>query len=63
MSVALAFATPWALVGLLAFPLLWQAYTPVRTGAQGPGLIPSIGTTGKAMLGWAVVTAVSLALT
>lgn len=63
MSVALAFATPWALVGLLTFPLLWQAYTPVRTGAQGPALIPSIGTTGKAMLAWAVVTAVALALT
>ncbi|ATD69712.1 MULTISPECIES: 1,4-dihydroxy-2-naphthoate polyprenyltransferase [Gordonia] len=63
MSAALAFATPWALVELLTFPLLWQAYKPVRTGAQGPGLIPSIGTTGKAMLGWAVVTAVALALT
>ena len=63
MSVVLAFATPWALLGLVTFPLLWQAYAPVRTGAAGPGLIPSIGTTGKAMLAWAVVTAVSLALT
>lgn len=63
MSVVLAFAAPWALVGLVTFPLLWQAYTPVRTGAAGPGLIPSIGTTGKAMLAWAVVTAVTLALT
>lgn len=62
MSLVLAIATPWALVGLIAAPLLWQAYTPVRTGAQGPGLIPSIGSTGKAMLGWAVVTAVALAL-
>ncbi|WP_279104044.1 1,4-dihydroxy-2-naphthoate polyprenyltransferase [Gordonia paraffinivorans] len=62
MSLMLAIATPWALVGLIAAPLLWQAYTPVRTGAQGPGLIPSIGSTGKAMLGWAVVTAVALAL-
>ncbi|WP_439031800.1 1,4-dihydroxy-2-naphthoate polyprenyltransferase [Gordonia terrae] len=62
MSVALAFATPWALLALLTFPLLWQAYAPVRTGAVGPGLIASIGSTGKAMLAWALVTAVTLAL-
>ncbi|MEO9326883.1 1,4-dihydroxy-2-naphthoate polyprenyltransferase [Gordonia aurantiaca] len=62
MSLVLALATPWALVGLVAAPLLWQAYTPVRTGAHGPELIPSIGSTGKAMLAWAVVTAVTLAL-
>ncbi|MFF0707656.1 1,4-dihydroxy-2-naphthoate polyprenyltransferase [Gordonia sputi] len=62
MSVVLVAATPWALLGLIAAPLLWKAYQAVRAGAVGPGLIPSLGATGMAMLAWAVLTAVGLAV-
>ncbi|MCF3939332.1 1,4-dihydroxy-2-naphthoate polyprenyltransferase [Gordonia tangerina] len=62
VSVALIGATPWALLGLLAAPLIWAAYLPVRRGATGPRLIPSLGITGQAMLVWAVLTAVGLVI-
>ncbi|MCX2963070.1 1,4-dihydroxy-2-naphthoate polyprenyltransferase [Gordonia aquimaris] len=62
VSVALIGATPWALLGLLAAPLIWAAYLPVRRGATGPRLIPSLGITGQAMLAWAVLTAVGLVI-
>lgn len=62
VSVALIAATPWALLGLLAAPLIWAAYLPVRRGATGPRLIPSLGITGQAMLAWAVLTAVGLVI-
>ncbi|MGV9825921.1 1,4-dihydroxy-2-naphthoate polyprenyltransferase [Gordonia sp. NPDC003429] len=61
-SVVLIAATPWALLGLLATPLIWVAYRPVREGATGPGLIPALGGTGMAMLAWSVLTAVGLVL-
>ncbi|MFW0795302.1 1,4-dihydroxy-2-naphthoate polyprenyltransferase [Gordonia sp. CPCC 205515] len=54
------FATPWALVGLIAAPLVFVAYRPVRAGAVGPQLVPSLGATGQAMLAWAALTAVGL---
>ncbi|MFW0786045.1 1,4-dihydroxy-2-naphthoate polyprenyltransferase [Gordonia sp. CPCC 206044] len=61
MSIVLALiATPWALLGLIAAPLVGMAYRPVAKGAVGPGLIPSLGATGQAMLLWAVLTAVGL---
>ena len=61
-GVVLATATPWALLTLLTAPLLWVAYRPVRSGAVGPQLIPALGATGRAMLVWAVIAAVTLAL-
>lgn len=61
-SVVLAAATWWALIGLLAAPLIWVASAPVRGGAIGPALIVSLATTGRAMLLWAVATAVTLAV-
>lgn len=61
-SVVLAAATWWALVGLLAAPLIRVASAPVRGGAIGPALIASLATTGRAMLLWAVATAVTLAV-
>ncbi|GAB91021.1 1,4-dihydroxy-2-naphthoate polyprenyltransferase [Gordonia rhizosphera] len=60
MTLVLIAATPWALLGLLALPLLWAALLPVRRGAIGPRLIPSLAVTGQAMLVWAVLTAVGL---
>lgn len=56
------FVTAWALLGLIAAPLVFVAYRPVRSGAVGPQLIPSLGATGQAMLLWAVLTAVGLAV-
>ena len=61
-SVALAFATPWALAGLVAAPLIFVASRPVTGNAKGPALIPVLGMAGRAMLLWAVVTALALAL-
>ena len=61
-SVALAVATPWALAGLVAAPLIFIASRPVTGNAKGPALIPVLGMAGRAMLLWAVVTALALAL-
>ena len=61
-SVVLAFATPWALAGLVAAPLTYVASRPVTGNAKGPDLIPVLGMAGRAMLLWAVVTALALAL-
>ena len=61
-SVALAFATPWALASLVAAPLIFIASRPVTGNAKGPALIPVLGMAGRAMLLWAVVTALALAL-
>ncbi|WP_410577313.1 1,4-dihydroxy-2-naphthoate polyprenyltransferase [Amycolatopsis sp. lyj-108] len=62
VSVLLAFVTPWALLGLLTAPLLVKSVKAVGGGAQGRALIPALRDTGFAMLGWAVLTAVALAL-
>ncbi|MDO4609928.1 1,4-dihydroxy-2-naphthoate polyprenyltransferase [Corynebacterium sp.] len=62
-SIILAFlATPWALLGLVTAPLLAMAAPPVVTGLGGPALIPVLGLTGRAMLTWAVVTALAIGL-
>lgn len=62
-SIALAIgATPWALLGLISTPLAWIAAQPVRKGAQGKGLIPVLGATGKAMALWAVLTTIGLVI-
>lgn len=52
--------TPWALMGLAAGLLLVPASKPITSGAVGPALIPVLGLTGRAMLVWAVLTAVSI---
>ncbi len=57
------FLNGWAPVGLIAAPLAWIAQRPVISGATGRALIPSLATTGLAMLVWAVVTALALGLT
>lgn len=61
-SVVLAFVTPWALLGLLTAPLLLKSVKAVGSGEKGRALIPALRDTGFAMLGWAVLTAVSLSL-
>ncbi|MFW0788684.1 1,4-dihydroxy-2-naphthoate polyprenyltransferase [Gordonia sp. CPCC 205333] len=62
VSLALIAATPWALAGLLAAPLVYVANKPVTGGAKGMGLIPTLGATGQAMLAWSALTAVALAV-
>ena len=51
-----------ALAGLVAAPLIFIASRPVTGNAKGPALIPVLGMAGRAMLLWAVVTALALAL-
>lgn len=52
----------WGLFGLVALPLALVALRPVRAGALGRALIPSLATTGQAMLIWSVASALALAL-
>ncbi|NMO03931.1 1,4-dihydroxy-2-naphthoate polyprenyltransferase [Gordonia sp. TBRC 11910] len=62
VTLALIAATPWALLGLLAAPLVFIANKPVLAKAVGMALIPTLGGTGKAMLAWSVLTAVGLTI-
>ncbi|MFF0612157.1 1,4-dihydroxy-2-naphthoate polyprenyltransferase [Nocardia tengchongensis] len=58
----LAWRSPWALAALVALPLAVKANEPVRTGKNGPGLIPALAGTGQAMLVWSIVVAAALAI-
>ncbi|SQG63971.1 1,4-dihydroxy-2-naphthoateoctaprenyltransferase [Corynebacterium renale] len=62
MSILLAFASPWTLLSFAALALVLPAARPVVRGVTGKALIPVIGATGKAMLAWAVLTALGLIL-
>ena len=61
-SIAIGIAHPAALVGVIVLPFLVIASKPIRTGQMGKALIPVLGLTGRAMLVWSVVTALSLGL-
>ncbi len=63
LTLVLMLATPWCAVGLVATPLALRAAAPVRSGRVGPELIPVLRDTGLAMVVWAIVVAVALALT
>lgn len=60
VTVLLALATPWCLVGLVALPLALRAARPVRGGQGGRELIPVLRDTGLTMLVWAVAVALAL---
>jgi 1,4-dihydroxy-2-naphthoate octaprenyltransferase len=62
ITVALAWVTPWALLGLLAAPLAVRAARPVASGRTGAALIPVLRDTGLTMLVWAIAVALALAL-
>ncbi len=62
LSLALVMRTPWALLGLLAFPLAAKANAPVRHRARGLELIPALRDTGLTMLAWSVLTALAIGL-
>ncbi|MFE5283490.1 1,4-dihydroxy-2-naphthoate polyprenyltransferase [Nocardia sp. NPDC056611] len=58
----LAWRSPWTLAALVALPAAVKANEPVRSGANGPGLIPALAGTGQAMLIWSIVVAAALAI-
>ncbi|AEV71698.1 1,4-dihydroxy-2-naphthoate octaprenyltransferase [Mycolicibacterium rhodesiae NBB3] len=62
LTLVLAFATPWAAVGLVALPLALRAAGPVRKGLGGKELIPVLRDTGLTMLVWSIAVAASLAI-
>ncbi|WP_067543102.1 1,4-dihydroxy-2-naphthoate polyprenyltransferase [Nocardia crassostreae] len=62
VTLVLVARTPWALAGLVALPLAVKANEPVRSGQNGPGLIPALAGTGKALLVWSVATGLALGL-
>ena len=62
VSLLLVLTTPWALLGLLTAPLSVRANAPVRSGALGMALVPALRDTGLAMLAWAALTGLALAL-
>jgi 1,4-dihydroxy-2-naphthoate octaprenyltransferase len=62
LTLTLALATPWCLVGLIAAPLAVRAAAPVTGGKGGPALIPVLRDTGLTMLVWSIVVAAALAL-
>lgn len=61
-SLILAVATIPAVFVLILLPLAIRAARPIYRGATGRELIPVIGSTGKIMLAWAVLTTIALVL-
>ena len=57
-----AFFTPWALLGLLALPLIGRAANVVASGARGLALIPVLKDTGIAELVYAAGLAIGLVI-
>ena len=62
LTIAVAFDSWLALVGLVYFPFALRTVRTVNRGATGPELIPVLGLTGRAMLSWAVVEAIAIAV-
>lgn len=61
MSLLLAvLGTPWALLGALYLPIILSALRPVRQGATGTELIPLIGSIGKSLLLWSILSTIGL---
>jgi 1,4-dihydroxy-2-naphthoate octaprenyltransferase len=57
-----SFTSPWALLALLAAPLVVRPMQAVLGGATGHGLIPALAGTGRFQLAWSVLLALGLAL-
>ena len=60
MTLLIAVAQRWALVGVLAGAVLAPAVKRVVSGVRGMELVPVIKQTGLAMLAWAVLTGAAL---
>jgi 1,4-dihydroxy-2-naphthoate octaprenyltransferase len=57
---AMVIATPWALLGLLAVPLVVPSARTILGGAQGRDLIPALGATGLFEVVYAVLIAIGV---
>ena len=57
-----SFTSPWALLAVLAAPLLVRPMQAVVGGASGPGLIPALAGTGRFQLVWSLLLALGLAV-
>jgi 1,4-dihydroxy-2-naphthoate octaprenyltransferase len=62
MTGLAALTSPWALLAVLAAPLVVRPMQAVVGRATGPGLIPALAGTGQFQLAWSVLLAVGLAL-
>jgi 1,4-dihydroxy-2-naphthoate octaprenyltransferase len=62
MTVLVSLTSRWALLALLATPLLIGPMRAVLGGATGSGLIPALAGTGRFQLVWSVLLGVGLAL-
>jgi 1,4-dihydroxy-2-naphthoate octaprenyltransferase len=62
MTGLAALTSPWALLALLAAPLVVRPMRAVVGRATGPGLIPALAGTGQFQLAWSLLLAVGLAL-
>ena len=62
MTVLVSSTSRWALLALLATPLLIAPMRAVVGGATGPGLIPALAGTGRFQLAWSVLLGLGLAL-
>lgn len=62
MTLLLAvLSTLWALLGALYLPVILRALRPVRGGATGANLIPLIGSIGKSLLLWSILSTIGVA--
>jgi 1,4-dihydroxy-2-naphthoate octaprenyltransferase len=62
MTGLASFTSPWALLALLAAPLVIRPMQAVVGRATGRGLIPALAGTGQFQLAWSLLLAVGLAL-
>jgi 1,4-dihydroxy-2-naphthoate octaprenyltransferase len=62
VTLVMAFAHPWLVLGLLAAALVIPATRTVTSGSNGMALIPVLRDTSLAMLAWAVLTGAALVL-
>jgi 1,4-dihydroxy-2-naphthoate octaprenyltransferase len=62
MTGLAALTSPWALLAVLAAPLVVRPMQAVIGRATGPGLIPALAGTGQFQLAWSLLLAVGLAL-
>jgi 1,4-dihydroxy-2-naphthoate octaprenyltransferase len=61
-AALVAIYRPWALLALIALPLAFPPAKAVRGGVSGPGLIATLGQTGRLQLAFGVVFTVGLAI-
>ncbi|GAA3553581.1 1,4-dihydroxy-2-naphthoate polyprenyltransferase [Amycolatopsis ultiminotia] len=62
LTVVLGIWQPLVLISLVTAPLLLKSVRAVGGGQQGRALIPALRDTGLAMLAWAILSAVALAI-